>query len=156
MKRPELARASKPLGRSTPLKKVRATPRKKVKRAKTASQLRKEATTLWGRYIHQRDVYCQVCGKGDGKLDAHHLIRREFNATRTDEQNGMLVHAFPCHNTVLHGDPFRAVQIYSERLGIEGYAALRQKAYDGQNQRYPVSFWRDECERLQKLLEALL
>jgi hypothetical protein len=132
----------------------RAAPKKRPK-AKTAAQLRKEATALWGRYIHERDVFCQFCGRTDSKLDAHHLIRREFNATRTDENNGVLICAFPCHQTVMHGDPFAAVQFYTRRLGVEGYAALRQKAYDGINGKYPVQFWRDECERLRKLLEAL-
>jgi hypothetical protein len=143
------------LVRRTPLAKKRVTPRKKVKRAKTASQLRKEATVLWGRYIHQRDVFCQFCGRAGGKLDAHHLIPRERNATRTDERNGVLLCAYPCHKTHMHGDPFLAVQFYTRLLGVEGYEALRHKAIDGINQKYPVSFWKAEKERLEKLLEAL-
>lgn len=148
MKRTALARSTKPMPRK------RATPRRKVKRAKTASQLRKEATALWGRVIHERDGFCQYCGRTDSKLDAHHLIRREFNATRTDETNGVLICAFPCHQTVMHGDPFAAVQFYTRLLGVEGYAALRQKAYDGKDGRYGVDYWRDEISRLQGLLET--
>lgn len=141
--------------RTKPLAKKRATPRRKVKRAKTAGQLRKEATIAWGRYIHARDVFCQFCGKAGGKLDAHHLVPRERNATRTDENNGVLLCAYPCHKTYMHGDPFLAVQFYTRRLGVEGYQALRDKAYDGINSKYPVSYWRDECARLSALLEAL-
>jgi hypothetical protein len=142
-----------PMTRSGPIAKKRVTPRKKAKRAKTASQLRKEATVLWGRYIHQRDVVCQLCGRGNRLLHAHHIVPRERNATRTDEGNGVLLCARPCHLGVMHGDPFAAVQFYTRRLGVEGYEALRQKAYDGIHQKYPSSFWRDEIERLRALLE---
>lgn len=145
------------LKRSTPLRSSgRPKPtRKAAKKAPSAAALRKKATMLWGRYIHLRDKVCQVCSGGQGKLDAHHILRREFNATRTDENNGMLVHAYPCHQTVLHGDPFQAVQIYTYRLGVEGYAALRQKAYDGINGRYGVDYWRNEAARLTGLIEEL-
>jgi hypothetical protein len=133
---------------------VKRTPLKRKSGTSVAKEKAK-ATKLWGQYIHARDEVCQVCGGGDGKLDAHHIIVREFNATRTDELNGMLVHAFPCHQSVLHGDPFRAVQIYTERLGVEGYKLLREKAYNGRLGKYPASYWRDETERLSKLLGEL-
>ena len=150
MKRSAIAR-SVPLARTGKPKAKRAV----KKRAKTAGQLRKEATTLWGRYIHARDVYCQYCGKGGGLLNAHHILPREMNATRTDEGNGVLLCARPCHLGVMHGDPFAAVQFYTRLLGVEGYEALRQKARDGLYKKYPVDYWRREVERLSGLLGAL-
>ena len=134
------------LTRSTPLKK---------RPAKSAAKLRAEATALWGKVIHARDVYCQYCGKAGGKLDAHHIVRREFNATRTDETNGVLLCGWTCHRKIIHEDPFAAVQFYTRRLGVEGYEALRQKAYDGKDQRYGVDYWRNEIVRLRGLLEGL-
>ena len=131
----------------------RAAPKKK--RTTTASQERAKALTLWGRYIHARDVYCQYCGRGGGKLDAHHIVRKERNATRTDEGNGVLLCAFPCHNGVMHGDSLAAVQFYARWLGWDNFLALNKKANDGIHGKYPKSFWVDECERLRKLLEAL-
>lgn len=127
----------------------------KRKRGTSAARERAKALTLWGRYIHLRDVYCQYCGKADGQLQAHHIIRKEFNATRTAEENGVLLCGWTCHRKVMHEDAFAAVQFYTRLLGVEGYEALRQKAYDGKDAKYPVSFWREEIERLSKLLEGL-
>lgn len=132
----------------------RTKPLRARKKAQSAAQLRKQATILWGRYIHQRDVFCQYCGKTGGKLDAHHIVRREFNSTRTDERNGVLLCGWTCHRKVIHEDPFAAVQFYTRLLGVEGYEALRQKAYDGKDQRYGVDYWRNEIRRLSALLEG--
>lgn len=122
----------------------------RAQRAGTASALRRKATRLWGEFIHVRDRVCQVCGKADGKLDAHHVCVRQFNATRTYEPNGVLV-CFRCHQ-MLHSDPMRAVEFYTARFGVDGYEALRRKAYDGVNGTYGVPFWRAEVDRLEKAL----
>jgi hypothetical protein len=124
----------------------------KSQRGGTAAAYKRRATTLWGQVVHQRDKVCQVCGKADGKLDAHHVMVREFNATRAYLPNGMLV-CFK-HHQKLHGDPFWAVQVYTQRFGADGYEALRRKAYDGVGAKYGVDFWRGEMAFLTRLLEG--
>lgn len=127
----------------------------KKKRGTSATAAKRKATQLWGEYVHLRDVYCQYCGRGDGKLDAHHILRKEHNATRADENNGVLLCAYPCHRTVIHGDSHKAECFYHRHLGTEAYRLLREKAYNGTKQRYPKSFWDGEIDRLKKLLGEL-
>lgn len=126
---------------------------KKPKRPPAARVMRDRATKAWGQYIHLRDEVCRYCGRADGKLDAHHVMVREYSATRTDENNGMLL-CFRCHQ-VMHSDPHIALSLYWSCLGVEGYEALRQKAQAGVGAKYPASFWAAELERLTALREAL-
>ncbi len=154
MRRTELARSTKPLARTKGVAKTRTKPITRTRKTSAATE-RAKALTLWGRYVHLRDGHCQYCGKAGGKLDAHHIIRKERNATRTDENNGVLLCAYPCHRTVMHGDSHAAEAFYAHWLGVDEYAALRQKANDGINHRYGIDFWRDERARLTKLIEAL-
>jgi hypothetical protein len=126
----------------------------RVQKAGTAAALKRKATKLWGEYIHQRDRVCQVCGKADGKLDAHHILIKSYMATRADPANGVLLCA--SHHTLgkdsVHNDPVFAVNFYSARLGIDGYEALQRKARDGVNGRYPASFWKERVDELERLL----
>src|SRR5688572_1865550 len=116
MKRTELKRSSKPLKRA---------PIRKKAKAKSSGALRNQATDAWSKYIHARDKFCQVCGKTDGVLHAHHILVRSFNATRTDETNGVLC-CFRCHRYFFHGtDPHKVVCWYSQHLTIDGYRRLR-------------------------------
>lgn len=140
----------------TPKQMKRGGPVKK-KRSTEAAKLKAKATQLWGQYIHARDRVCAACGKTDGKLDAHHIVVREFNATRTDETNGVLLcssHHQMSRESV-HQDPHFAVCLYTRLLGVDGYAALRAKAYDGVNGKFGVDFWRGEIARLSALLESV-
>ncbi len=122
----------------------------RAQKAGTPAALKRKATRLWGEFIHERDQVCQVCGRADGKLDAHHVMVRTFQATRSYEPNGMLV-CYRDHQK-LHSDPFWAVQVYTDRFGVDGYEALRRKAYDGVSGKYPASFWIREIARLEWLL----
>jgi hypothetical protein len=122
----------------------------RTQRAGTPAALKRKATKLWGEFIHERDQVCQVCGRPDGKLDAHHIMVRQFNATRSWEPNGILV-CFQDHQK-LHSDPFWAVQFYTARFGVDGYEALRRKAYDGTGGTYGAPFWRGEVARLERAL----
>jgi hypothetical protein len=137
----------------TPLPKQKASKRKPP----TAAALKKKATRLWGEYVHLRDRVCQVCGKADGKLDAHHILPREFSATRADPDNGVLL-CFQHHNGAresVHGDPFWAVEFYTRHLGADAYNTLRNRAYDGVKGTYGVAFWRDACAELEELLAGV-
>ncbi len=137
MKRTELKRSGPPA-------RTRKTP---------AAKAKKRADDAWRAYIHARDQVCQYCGKAGGVMNAHHVMIRSFNATRTDENNGILL-CFQDH-ALMHSDPMQAVRFYMRRFGDGVYAALREKAYEGRNQKYPASFWLEEVERLQAKLGEL-
>ena len=130
------------LARSKPLAKKRGT--------STAAKKRR-AIQLWGAYVHARDVFCQRCGRTDGKLDAHHVLIRNFAATVADERNGVLL-CFKCHG-VMHSDPHEAVVFYTMRYGVQGYQALRQRAYGGQGKTLRAAHWDEAIRRLSALLE---
>jgi hypothetical protein len=125
----------------------------KARKTKAAA-LERKATKLWGEYIHARDRVCQVCGKADGKLEAHHMMTRGHKATRADPVNGVLL----CYwhhkgRGSVHDDPKFAVDFYSIRLGVDGYEALRAKAKAGVSA--TEEFWQGEIERLEGLLAGL-
>lgn len=74
---------------------------KKIK-VKSISKLKKDAWTVFSRWIRKRDNYiCITCGKrGEGSfMNAGHYISRKHNATLFDERN---VHA-QCMNCNLWG-----------------------------------------------------
>ena len=133
---------SGPITRGKPLTKKRGT--------STAAKKRK-AVALWGAYVHARDVYCQRCGKSDGRMNAHHVMKRMFAATFADPDNGVLL-CKACHD-VMHDDPLEALQFYSRRFGIDGYQALRDKAHGGSGKVMRADFWDDAIRRLSALLE---
>lgn len=138
MKRTELKHSTKPIAK---------------KRGTSAAAAKRKADEAWRIYIRTRDQVCQVCGRDNGALHAHHVMIRNFSATRTDEGNGLLA-CYQCHQDKLHGDPAFAVGFYTTRFGLDGYAALRQKAYDGVGSKFPASFWQSERTRLSGLLET--
>lgn len=134
---------SGPITRTKPIAKKRGT--------STAAKKRK-AIQLWGQYVHARDVICQRCGKGDGKLDAHHVMIRHFAATVADETNGVLL-CFKCHG-LMHSDPLDALIFYTERYGADGYDDLRHKAYSGQGMTLRAEHWDEAITRLQALIDG--
>ena len=44
---------------------------------------------IWRDHVLYRWPSCAICGKTDGRLNAHHLIPREFKEFRWDVDNGM-------------------------------------------------------------------
>ena len=137
--------------RSVPLAR---TGKPKAKRGTSAASAKRKADDVWRLVIRQRDKVCQVCGRDNGILAAHHVMIRSFSLTRTDEDNGLLA-CYQCHQDKLHGDPLEAVKFYTRRYGVEGYADLRKKALSGVGMKFPASYWIAERERLQSLLGAL-
>lgn len=128
------------------------TPIAKKAKGPTAAALRRKADKLWGQVIHARDRGCRFCGRTDGKLDAHHVMVRTFNATRCDSANGLLL-CFQCHQNVAHGDPFAAVLEYERIFGADGYRSLRELAYAGCKAN--VGFWRERVDALLDELDRL-
>lgn len=45
--------------------------------------------TKWSKFVRERDGACEYCGKSDGRLNAHHFIRRGIAVTRYDIENGI-------------------------------------------------------------------
>lgn len=59
--------------------------------------LREKADQLWSYAVQERWGWrCAVCGRTDGKLDAHHLVPRGHYATRYLLCNGICL-CFQCH-----------------------------------------------------------
>ena len=63
-------------------------PVKKTKSKKSASYWKKKCDTLWGRIIRSKG-YCEICGRSDGQLHAHHLIGRSAVFFRHNLNNGV-------------------------------------------------------------------
>lgn len=122
-----------------------------AKRKTSTAAKKRKAVQLWGEYVHARDIFCQRCGKTYGRMNAHHVMVRRFAATFADPENGILLCSNPCH-ALMHDDPLEALRFYSARFGVEGYAALRERAQAGIGQVMRGSFWDDAIERLRGLL----
>ena len=45
----------------------------------------------WAKAIKERDKVCQICKRSKGRLNAHHIIPRQFKETRWDLNNGILL-----------------------------------------------------------------
>ena len=56
----------------------------------TKSEARKNHQE-WRLKVLDRDKCCQVCGKLDGVLNAHHLLPKQFKEFRYDFDNGMIL-----------------------------------------------------------------
>lgn len=139
-----------------PVRPVKARKRVKPQRAGTPAALKRKATKLWGEYIHKRDRVCRWCGRSDIKLEAHHVIPREFCATRADPANGVLL-CYQHHKgrDGVHMAPVEAVWFYERALGPGGYDALYRKAHDGVARKYPAEFWQNAIDELERLLGAV-
>jgi hypothetical protein len=123
-----------------------------AKRGTSTAAKKRKAVQLWGEYIHARDVFCQRCGKTEGRMNAHHVMVRRFAATFADPVNGILL-CKTCHD-LMHDDPHEALIFYSRRFGVEGYQQLREKAYGGAGQVMRAAFWDDAINELTGLLVA--
>lgn len=113
-----MSRGTGQLARSGPLKAGKPL---KPKRGTTTAALKRKATTLWGEYVHARDAEtCQRCGRTDGRMNAHHVMVREFAMTRADPDNGVLLDK-KCHD-LMHDDPHEAIIFYVRGRGVRGVA----------------------------------
>jgi len=50
-----------------------------------------KADKAWVEWMHRTYDCCAVCGRTDGKLDAHHLISRSNVSTRHSKMNGIML-----------------------------------------------------------------
>lgn len=106
--------------------------------------------------VLRRDNYtCQYCGRDFGLMNAHHVMIREFSATRCDPRNGITVCAMPCHTRVMHGQPDKAEAFYHRHLGAGLLAEIRQKGYEGVGAKYGAAHWQAELANLRALLAVV-
>ncbi len=85
-------------------------------------KLIKDCDVLWRKAVKARDRCCRVCNREEGKLDAHHIIKRNHMATRWDLSNGCLL-CFNHHFAEGHHNP---VQMYRNLAEIYGEAELER------------------------------
>jgi len=45
----------------------------------------------WREAVMTRDRCCRICKKADGRLNAHHLIPKQFKEFRWDVENGIIL-----------------------------------------------------------------
>jgi 5-methylcytosine-specific restriction endonuclease McrA len=91
---------------------------------------------------------CQRCSATDN-LQCAHIIRRRYNATRTDERNAWCLCA-RCH-WLTEEQPDEFMDLVERTVGRELYDELKHKAQAGVKAN--EAFWLAECERLKTLLK---
>ena len=78
---------------------------------------------LFSDYIRARDGHtCRRCGRRHGKLEAHHIISRRYNATRYLGINGVTL-CFACHRWV-HEKPLAATEWIKSWMAAEDILEL--------------------------------
>lgn len=130
------------LERKTPLKSVRAKPRRlplfSCSRQRCTNPPRffgwcskhakLEADKLFSKLIRTRDRYCQMCGT-DYDLDCAHIFSRGYFSTRWDPANAVALCSG--HHKEFTHRPIEWDDWCIERMGREAWDALRFKARRG-------------------------
>ena len=62
-----------------------------MKLSNESQKEKKKRDRAWREAVKARDKVCQVCGEANKRLNAHHLIPRQFIEFRWDIRNGMLL-----------------------------------------------------------------
>ena len=135
----------KTLQRKTPMKRGTTRP----KRSAYGRGDRGKATRLHSIVVRQKG-YCERCGAPDTKvsLDAAHIIRRSYGATRADPANGWAL-CRSCHSLVdTFADEFAA--LVEKTIGWAGYRRLKRKAQQGVGAKQD---WSAQVEKLQKAVK---
>lgn len=114
---------------------------------------RAKATKLHSQLVRLRaEGCCQRCGKhvGYGGLQAAHIIRRTFAATRTDERNAWAT----CPRCHFHLDqnPDEFMAFVAQWPGMAVFAELKAKAREGVGRKVD---WPAEVDRLRLLVREL-
>jgi len=124
---------------------------KKKRKKKSNSQiLKSKLYDLWCEIIHS-EKQCELCGKADGKLDAHHIEGRKGVLLWTI-LNGILL-CFRCHRLGVHSEVSSVQAEYREKIaqkrGQDVLDKLKALRYD--TSQPTVS----ELEGLVRFFEAL-
>lgn len=93
----------------------------------TKTKVRNRLDKLWSLKIRSKG-YCEVCGKSDGLLNAHHAYGRKNLSTRWDLRNGVCLCA--THHTMgnqsAHNNPIWFIK-WMEENRREDYDYLVEK-----------------------------
>ena len=109
--------------------------------------VRGRADRMWSEYVRAIG-YCQRCG-GTDKLEAAHIIRRGYQGTRCDPDNGWCLCKL-CHRMIDEWASQHAALV-DETIGEVGLAALEHKAQASVGARFSDAFWRDVADELKRL-----
>lgn len=80
-------------------------------KTKSKTNLKKKCDTLWSEIIRSKG-YCEMCGRGNMQLNAHHIVGRVNKALRWDLRNGICLCVW-CHKfspTSAHSDPIGFIE----------------------------------------------
>ena len=91
-----------------------------------------KADRLWGQIIRARGA-CQSCGATTG-LQAAHIVRRGYSATRHDLDNGLCL-CVRCHLRV-DTDAWEFVLLIDKTIGQDEWQRLRELAHKGVGKKY--------------------
>ena len=105
----------------------------------------KKAAMLHSKIVRARVGRCIICSRTDS-LQAAHIVRRTYGATRTDLSNAWCLCAKDHFRIDRNPDEFMA--LVHETIGLDAYYALKKKAQEGV--RVKVD-WPAELERLQEI-----
>jgi hypothetical protein len=102
----------------SPAKKNKAErkPGKQANRNRSGKSVKKKCDSRWSKIIRSIGR-CEVCGRSDLPLEAHHLIHRNALAFRYDLRNGVCL--CPKHHTGNYGQHEGDIALPS---GLQGYA----------------------------------
>ena len=110
---------------------------------------RGRADRRWAEYIRALG-YCERCGDSTGPFEAAHIIRRRYQGTRCDPDNGWCL-CKPCHGEV---DSWNVehLDLVRKTITVDGYERLEAKAKAAHGQRLSDGWWADVADELARLL----
>ena len=112
------------------------------------------ADRLWSRAVRDDwDNRCAVCGKG--KVEAHHLVPRQFNATRYELRNGISLCSH-CHKFDAEISPHQNAAGWLDWLQIthpdlwSWYCMNRRPEFDGTTN---AAWYIEQIQRLRQYVD---
>ena len=110
-----------------------------------ASKLRDEADRAWSNYL-RRVGRCERCSATWGRLEAHHVIRRHYTATRHHPDNGLCL-CRECH-WIMHNTIGEESRLVARVLGADLFESLLVRARAGVGGRYRDEWWQTKSDEL--------
>ena len=133
---------------------------RKAKKRRQKTPLQKQEARMkktWGQAVRLRDRRCMICGRTEGKLDAHHKIEKSLSKYYAyDIDNGITL-CFQCHRGNSKNAAHRNRSVFNERM--EQYAPEHWEWYKKKWLDVPMmerpKWERDFDEREEELNEML-
>lgn len=99
---------------------------------------RDAADRVWASIIRARGI-CERCGSRTG-LQAAHIRRRGYQATRCDLDNGWCL-CWRCHPDPVDTDVTEFDALVARTIGAKRYADLVKRSKAGEGHRYRPEHW---------------